>query len=234
MTATSPTSPLVIDNDRVVAKAVTRPYAGNDSAQPNVPMAAVAFMSGTDVEAVAKPASPADPIPTYSPGGLLTVTGSLTRPANTTAYAIGDIVGAPIELVGVTRASGEAFRIERARVRKTSNVLTNAAFRLHLFRKPPVPNGGAVADNGVFDPGSGVLALADIDGYIGTIDVAMNYAATSGARGVGAPSVGSGITCETGAVVGKETSIWVIIEPRAAYVPASGETFYVTVEGARS
>lgn len=171
------------------------------------------------------------PLPTYSPGGLLTVTASTIRPANTTAYAIGDIVGVPIELVGVTRGAGEAFRIERARLRKTSPLLSNAAFRIHLFRKIPAPTN---ADNGAFDPGTGILALADIEGYIGTIDVTMNYAAVAGARGVGAPATGSGITCETGAVVDHETSVWAIIEARAAYVPTSAETFYVTLEGARS
>lgn len=194
---------------------------------------AQALCFGSDGD-IATPVDHNTPLPTYSPGGLLTVASSFSRPANTTPYAIGDLVAnsgavVPIELVGAARSAGEAFRAERVRLRKSGPLLANASFRVHLFRKIPTVS---VQDNGVFD-NAGVLALADIDGYVGTVDVVMNYAAAIGARGVGVPSTGSGITCEAGAVAGHETSLWALIEARAAYVPASGETFTLTVEGAR-
>lgn len=189
---------------------------------------------GEDAQAV----TTATPLPAWAPGGLLTVTGSLVRPADTTAYLAGDLIAnsvvaasvTPLELIGVTRAAGEAVRIERVRVRKSGPLLTNAAFRVHLFRKTPVVS---VGDNGVFNA-SGVLALADIEGHVGTADVVMDLAAVTGARGVGLPSSGSGMTCESAGGVGHETSLWALIEARGAYTPASGETFHVTIEGARS
>lgn len=189
---------------------------------------------GEDAQAV----TAATPLPAWSPGGLLTVTASVVRPADTTAYAAGDLVAnnvtagavAPLELIGTTRAAGEAVRIERVRLRKSGTGLSNAAFRVHLFRKAPVVS---VGDNGVFNA-SGILALADIDGHVGSVDVVMDLAAAIGARGVGLPSSGSGMTCESAGGVGHETSLWALIEARGAYAPVSGETFYVTLEGARS
>jgi len=186
----------------------------------------------------ARPVTPASPLPTYGPGGLLTVTAGFARPSDTTAYAVGDLVAnsatagsvAAAELVGMVRGAGEAVRIERVRLRKSGATLTNAAFRVHLFRKAPT---AAVGDNGGFNV-SGVLALSDIEGHVGTADVTMDLAAAAGARGVGLPSMGTGITCESAGGAGHETSLWALIEARATYAPASGETFTITLEGARS
>lgn len=201
----------------------------------SVPIQGLAFGAlGAD----AQPVTTASPVPAYSPGGLLTAAAGFTRPADTAAYAWGDLVTnsvsaaavVAIELIGATRASGEAIRIERVRLRKSGPSLTNAAFRVHLFRQAPTVS---VGDNAVFN-GSGVLALADIDGHVGYVDIVMDLAATLGARGVGVPSAGSGMTCEAAGAAGHETSLWALIEARAAYAPVSGETFTCTVEGARS
>jgi hypothetical protein len=170
------------------------------------------------------------------PDGFFTVSAAFTRPADTTAYAAGDRVAdstsaaTVLEFTNVARSTGESVRIERIRMRKTGATLTNASFRVHLFRLEPTVN---VNDNGVFNSSS-TLALADIHGYVGTVDITMNYAAVIGARGVGAPSAGSGITCEAAGTSGHETSLWAVVEATAAYVPASGEIFTVTIEAARS
>jgi hypothetical protein len=186
----------------------------------------------------ARPVTPSTPLPTYGPGGLLTVSAGFTRPADVTAYAVGDLVAnsttagsvVPVELVGATRVPGEAIRIERVRLRKSGPSLANAAFRVHLFRKAPV---ATVGDNGGFNL-AGVLALGDIEGHAGYVDLVMDLAAAVGARGVGVPSTGSGVTCEASGAAGHETSLWALVEARAAYAPISGEAFVVTLEGARS
>lgn len=201
----------------------------------SVAMQAVAFGAvGEDAQAV----TPATPLPAWTPGGLLTVSASLVRPADTTVYAAGDLVAnsatagsvVPLELAGATRAPGEAIRIERVRLRKSGTGLTNAVFRLHLFSQSPVVS---VGDNGAFNA-SGLLSLADIEGHLGTADVVMDMAAAVGARGMGLPSSGSGMTCESAGTAGHETSLWALIEARGAYAPTSGETFHVTIEGACS
>jgi hypothetical protein len=174
--------------------------------------------------------------PVVCPDGFFTASASFTRPADTTAYAAGDRVAdstsaaTVLELTNVARGTLQAVRIERVRLRKTGPALTNAQFRVHLFRLLPTVN---VNDNGVFNASS-VLALADITGYVGSVDVTMDKAAVIGARGVGAPTTGSGITCEAAGTSGHETSLWAVIEALAAYTPASAETFTLTLEAARS
>jgi hypothetical protein len=181
--------------------------------------------------------SASNPAPVYSPGGFFTVSAAFNRPGNTTAYVahqrVADSTSAATvaELTGVARATGEAVRIEKARLRKTGTSLTNAQFRVHFFRTMPTVS---VNDAGVFDNGSGVLALADISGYLGAIDITMDKAATVGSRGAGVPTTGNSITCEAAGTSGHETSIWFVIEALAAYVPANGETFTLTIEAARS
>lgn len=186
----------------------------------------------------AQPVTISTPLPGWSPGGLLTVGAGFARPADTAAYAPGDLVAnsaaagsvAPVEFIGAARAVGEAIRIERVRLRKSSPSLTEAVFRVHLFDMAPTVG---VGDNAAFSA-SGVLALSDIDGHLGFIDVTMVSAAAIGAKGVGIPAIGAGMTCKTEGGMGHETSVWALIEARAAYAPVSGETFYLTLEGARS
>lgn len=175
----------------------------------------------------------------YTPGGLATVTGSFARPADNAAYTSGDLIAsatvaggvAPIELVGAVRVAGEALRIERVRLRKSGATLSNAVFRVHLFRTLPVVS---VGDNAALDNGVGLMALTDIAGYLGFIDVTMDRAAANGAMGVGMPATGAGVTSEGAGAAGHETSLYALIEARGAYAPANGETFTLTIEGARS
>lgn len=173
-----------------------------------------------------------------SPDGFFTASAQFQRPNDTNAYAqydrVADSTGAAtvLEFPNVMRATGEAVRIERVRMRKTSATLANATFRLHFFRTPPAV---AVHDNGAFSSNAGTtLAVADIAGYIGTVDVVMDKAGTVGARGVGVPSAGSGITAEAAGTVDHERSLWCVVEALAAYAPAAVETFTVTLEAARS
>jgi len=202
----------------------------------SAPVGALAF-GGLGEEAT--PVTENTPLPGYTPGGLIVVSGSVVRPADTTQYTAGDLVAnntvagavAAIELASVTRYPQEAIRIERVRLRKTSPALAGAAFRVHLFRRVPTLTAG---DNAAFDNGGGLLSLTDITGYVGSADIVMDRAAAIGAIGMGLASGGGGITCETGAVAGKERSLWALIEARGAYTPASGETFALMIEGARS
>jgi hypothetical protein len=177
-----------------------------------------------------------DAAPVYTADGFFTASAAFTRPANTTAYAIGGRVAdltasaTVVEFTNVARATAEAIRVERLRMRKTGTGIVNASFRVTLFRTLPVVN---VNDGGLFN-NAGVLALADIAGRIGALDVTMDVAAAIGAQGIGLPTKGSGVTCEAAGTTGHETSLWAVVEALAAYGPASAETFTLTIEGARS
>jgi hypothetical protein len=168
----------------------------------------------------------------WTPSGLATIHATaFNRPANTTAYTAGDLVansataGSATGLVflNAVRGDGEAIRIERVRLRKSSAVLTNASFRVYICRALPTLS---VGDNGALNASS-VLAIDDIQYVIGWFDLTMDRSGTAGARGVGVPNAGSAITLSP--VSG--TTIIGLIEATAAYGPASGETFNATLEG---
>jgi hypothetical protein len=134
--------------------------------------------------------------------GLQTVSANFTRPADTTAYAAGDLVAnstttgsvVPLAFTSAVREEGCRFRIERIRLRKSGAVLTNASFRVYLFRASPTVS---VGDNGALNASS-VLAIDDVQHLVGWADITLDRSATLGATGRGVPSTGSGMTTEPG------------------------------------
>lgn len=162
--------------------------------------------------------------------------GELTRPADTTAYAANDLVGANtsvsdtnvIEIEDAVAAVGQALRVERVRLAKSTNVTTNAQFRLHFFESRPTLG---VGDNGAL----GALTALAVDSmryYAGYVDVTINRAGDAtadGAVGVAVPVVGTGLTVAP--VDG--TSIFLVIQALAAYTPGSAEKFWPVIEGIR-
>jgi len=154
------------------------------------------------------------------------ITGSFTRPADTTAYASGDLVAnsttagsvAAVELthVGHTRAGTGIIR--RVTLAKDGTSVTNTDFRVHFFRADPstVTNG----DNGAF-------SVSGVDDYLGSADVTIDQAFTDGAWGAGAPNVGSEFMVRLGPAL---ISLYALVEARAAYTPASAEVFTIGVD----
>lgn len=164
-----------------------------------------------------------------SANGLLKLTASFTRPADTTAYAAGDLCAnsttagsvTPLTFSNAVRASADGVRIERARIRKSSTSLTNATFRLHLFESSPTLS---VGDNAAFNS-SGVLGVNNALAYLGSIAVTMQNSGSDGAIGLGVPLVGNGIVAQPSA-----TTIYGLLEVTGAYTPTSGETIAVDLE----
>jgi hypothetical protein len=151
------------------------------------------------------------------------VSASFTRPANTTAYASGQLVAnsttagsvAMMQFAG-GRLNWGTGQVRRARVQKSSTGLTNAQFRLHLYRNTQTAangDGAAWSTDGVAN-------------YIGKLDVTMDEAFTDGASGIALPTDGTDITFKSNST----GSIYGLLEARAAYAPASGETFTVVLE----
>lgn len=158
-------------------------------------------------------------------GTIANPSDTFTRPADTTAYASGDLVansttsGSVLPLTfNVARNTGGSLMVRRARLRKSGAGITNASFRLHLFRAAPatVTNG----DNGAFS----VSGVAD---YLGAIDITVDRAFTDGASGHGVPVVGSDICVKLGAGV---STIRGLLEARGAYTPGSAEVFAVELD----
>jgi hypothetical protein len=164
------------------------------------------------------------PIESLTGGYTTNPTANFTRPADTTAYASGDLVansttaGSVVSMsITAARSDGGSFMIRRAKLHKSTTSVTNASFRLHFFRVAPstITNG----DNGVWS----VSGVAD---YCGAIDVTVDRAFTDGACGFGVPMTGNEISVD----LASGTAVRVLIEARAAYTPGNAEVFTVTIE----
>lgn len=181
-------------------------------------------------------ASDQSTLPVYSPSSVLTLTASFTRPADTTNYATGDLVAnstvaasvVPLTFTNAIRAAGEAIRIERVRLIKSTLSLTNASFKVRLYSVIPVPT---VGDNGLFN-NAGVLAVPQSGTAGGDFSITMINSCTGGAFGSGTPDIGIGVTLQPTS----GTSIFSLIEFAATlpYTPGNSEVFTVVLEGYRS
>jgi len=148
---------------------------------------------------------------------------AFTRPANTTAYTFGDLVANNTTAGSVTPISVDAARaidtvssMIRCRLEKTGTSVTSAIFRVHFYNELPTVTNG---DNGVW--------LSTQAGYVGSVDITVDKAFSDGAEGIGAPSAGSALIF---APVSGTTTLYALIEARAAYTPVSGEQFQIHVE----
>jgi hypothetical protein len=144
---------------------------------------------------------------------------TFTRPANTTAYASGDLVANSTDAIEVvplvfgTGAGSEVFRTVRGgRVRKSGTGANGNSWTLLLFSAEP-------------DVGSGDnAALSVADGrvkFIGKLVGTTGEAWTDGTTHALAPSPNAQIPVIT---AGK---IYGLLQVNAAYAPASAETFTV-------
>lgn len=147
--------------------------------------------------------------------------GNFTRPADTTAYASGDLVAnsttaasvAPITITAA-RSTGLGGMVRRVSLLKSTTSTTNASFRVHFYSATPgTPNAG---DNGAW-------LTPDKDIYLGSCDVTMDKAFSDGACGVGAPGAGSEINFTS-------DNLYCLIEARAAYTPGNAEVFTLVCE----
>jgi hypothetical protein len=152
-------------------------------------------------------------------------TQAFNRPANTTAYASGDLIADNVTAgsvtplaISVARVAAGSFLINRVRLSKSSTGVTGASFRVHLFNvAPTVANG----DNGA-------LLTSGRAGYIGRVDFDMTGATIFNDGCAGTADAGFLVALASG------QTVWALIEARGAYAPASGETFAVTLEVAQN
>lgn len=155
---------------------------------------------------------------------------NFTRPANTTAYASGDIVAnntTAASVVALSWAAAETyttvanagFYIRRAKLKKSTTSATNAVFRLHLYGTDPT------ASTGITNGDNGVFSVKDA-AYLGTIDFSSMVAHADCCLAIAAPTAG----VEIGHVLGTGQTIYGILEVRAAYTPGNAEVFTVDLE----
>jgi hypothetical protein len=158
------------------------------------------------------------------PGGNV-ASGNFTRPATLVTYASGQIVAnsgtaasvAAVQ-ISVSRANGISVRVNRVRLAKTGTTATNASFRVHLYSSAPTAANG---DGGTWDTSGASF-------YMGSFDVTSMHVMTDGCVGIGLPTEGTPyIIAQPGP---SSTTVYALVEARAAYSSPSGETFMIALE----
>ena len=153
-------------------------------------------------------------------------TVNITRPANTTAYTAGDVIGNSTSAGGAVLAlgtfgnsSGFAFITGvTLRIDLTAIPSGMTSFRAHLYKSSP---GSALADNDAWDLPSG-----DRSAYLGYIDI-------------GTPAdVGSTLFVQYDEVNklielngSAPTTVYGYLVTNGGYTPTSGETMQLTMGG---
>lgn len=135
---------------------------------------------------------------------------SFTRPANTTAYAIGDIVNGDTVVIPIALPVNQpGGRITQIRLEKSGEVLTLSTFRIHFFSAShTIP-----ADNAQI-----TTLHANRATYLGHVDmpIMVNDGAGSGAAFTKDDDLRIPFPGET---------VYAVIVALGAYVPVSAEVF---------
>lgn len=162
----------------------------------------------------------------------LTVTqaasATIARPADTTPYTSGDLVANSVTAGSVTnlqfttlaRISGGSGVIVGAQIQKSTNSVTNAAFRLHLFNTAPTYTSNG--DNTAMT----TVVVASAKGYLGYIDISAMVGFSDVAWGSGAPDNSRGGI----PYVATAQIIYGLLEARGAYTPGNAEVFTITLD----
>lgn len=149
------------------------------------------------------------------------VFGSFTRPADTTAYASGDVISTstaggacfPIQLE-VARLSGRTGMIRRIHVYSNDSAWANGVIRAHIYKSKPTYSNG---DNAAW--------LTSDSGYLGYAEVTLTQTFSDTVHGIAAPAQGSEINFEPSG-----RFIYAVLESRSAVTPAASKIYTVGVE----
>lgn len=143
-------------------------------------------------------------------------TKSFTRPDNSTAYSIGDLIANSATAGDVEAlaygASGTAWRLcRRIRLHKTTAGVTGASFRAWVLNAEPTVTNG---DNGA-------LAGNFSASVVGVFEGETPYVLSDGVTFWLEPVAGD--LYESG-------PLWILLEARGAYEPGAEEVFSLTLE----
>ncbi len=171
---------------------------------------------------------------------------TFTRPADTTAYAAGDIVAnsttgasvVPLRFPALRTANGSGV-ITGGRIIKSDDDLVNASFRLWVFSAQPFASAGYPADNAAL-----TLTYAAMQNFVGMIDFTSFIDAGSANVAVANPTrnmmpfnasrsqrMPTSDTITAGGVTYDGTQLlYGVLEARAAYTPGNAEQFTVWLD----
>lgn len=167
-------------------------------------------------------ASPEYPFPVVVSATVAAPSANFTRPSNTTAYAVGDLVAnntAAASVVAMSwtaaRFAAGSFYVAGIRLHKSQASVTNAQFRIHLYAA--TPTFVTAGDNGVF----GTVVATGNANWISSYDVTIVALHADGASGIAVPTEG----LVSPALLASGQTVYGLIEALAAYTPSSAEVF---------
>lgn len=153
-----------------------------------------------------------------------TITQSFVRPANTTAYAAGQVVttlaGAVITFNGASKEQGGMGMIQKATLIDEANVATKPGLELWIFDTAPA----AVADGAAFNPSN-----TELEALVCVIAFPTGNFVVGGA---GAGAAGNSV-CDAQALeipfntTKDVNALYAVLVVRNAYVPVSAEKFVI-------
>lgn len=147
---------------------------------------------------------------------MAVVSSEFMKSSGVTAYSINDVVGEGTvsTFTNVGAKVGGSGYITNVRLVKSTNVTTNALFRLWLYSTNPT----AIADNGVF-----TLLWANRDKRLGYVDlVCTTEGAGSSSAAALATNVNLKFNCDAAS-----RDIGGVLEAKQAYTPGSSEQFWI-------
>jgi hypothetical protein len=138
---------------------------------------------------------------------------TITRPANTTAYSAGDVVGGAFQLVGLPEGGNRSLLITSADLRVNVAAIPSGmtSFRAYLYRTKPASD---LADNAAWD-----LPAGDRADYIGYVDL-------------GSPAdLGSTLFCQVDQInkhiYSGPAGVWAYLVTNGGFTPAANSEEYV-------
>ena len=153
-----------------------------------------------------------------SPAAMVAV--SITRPADTTAYAAGDVVGAAsaINSLASFGVAGDNMLLTTVTLRMDGAAIPSGmgAMRLHLYSASPA----AIADNAAFN-----LVTADRASYLGFVDIA---ALTD----LGDTLYSQNLQVNKHIKLAS-TTLFAVLQTMAAFTPAASQVFSLGVGGVK-
>lgn len=151
-------------------------------------------------------------------------TASFTRPSNTTAYAASDVVcnstSAPalLEFANILPVAGGDGVIMAARGFVQGSTF-NTTLRVHLYKVSTVT---PLNDNDAF-----TLLWANRSNRVGFIDLTGWQTAGTGSDAAACLVTGINLPIELNS---GNTSLWAMIETRAAFTPTSAQQFFISLK----
>jgi hypothetical protein len=145
---------------------------------------------------------------------------NFTRPSDTTAYTSGDLVansttaGSVVPMSWIPSINRVGFWVKGVRLKINNATITNATFRVHIYNATPTFVTGG--DNSAF----GTVVATGYAAWLDSFDVTLVGLHADGAAGIAVPTEGAASNMPH--PLAANTTVYGLIEARAAYTPASG------------